>query len=976
MLMRRSTYFIFIFGLLALLLPDDSLQGQVRSGAAFLKMLPGARVQSMAGAATAVFDDPNAVFANPAAASFFRQWEWSAGYTKWIADISNASFIYGRKTPMPWSRDTRIGFGVLYQGISSFNNNSSVMPEASASDVVASISIGQPLTFVSKNISFGGNLKYFNSNLAQYSAKSFVYDFGILAKTGSLSLGKSLNGVFSLGAAVTQNGRDLTFIELGTPLPRTARIGAAAYLGFQKGAKMMLTADYISIKDEDPYLALGGELLINRFLAVNAGCDFGSDLFQKLTFGAGIRLDDVSMPFGNAFPGKHNAVRLDFATLDGSDFFSRTYRGTVTHFASNPEPFRIVSPAVGDSIHNSQVVLRWQPSRELDLFDNVTYHVLVDRDSAAVADIISAYDENPELFWALLSNPMILNKETTETFTPMGISSGGDYYWTVAAIDQDKQVQFASDGAGMVSHFSVARSDLEIKDIQFEYSPYISMDDYQGKINVRIKNNGDKTLKNVAVRLQDDIERLDFNIEALAFAGNEAPLPPTPLGDFYVPEIQPGEEKVIETEWRTPMLGRHRISAEIDPEMHLNELDRLNNKIDKSFYTVPKGSFRAVNENPIVAVSTVVVEKPLINQITFSANSSVVKREYLDQGSDLPVLSILANRLNENPSLAVSLQGFADPNSNEKSAALGEQRADAVRRALTDLGVGEAQIVVVAGRLLPKRIMPADSADAAMLREERRYVEITATKEAETVLMRPIENRESRVGESEIHFSSDITSSISLTAGEALFATDNLQSRKKLERTDVKIASDMVWQLPRQNAQNWLDQEISYSLSFQDSLGRSFQTQPETINVQGNDVTRRRILNIPLQFGKTEASSDMAWQHVLDTAKALMQDSTMHVRFQGHACSIGAEDVNVRLSKQRARFFNEKLQSYLESDHNDFAKDVLSRVDSPLGLGESNESGSALRQNSLNFGDNSTSLGRKLNRRIEIVFYNDAGNVE
>ena len=37
------------------------------SGVAFLKTLPGARAQSMAGAYTAIIDDPSAVFANPGA---------------------------------------------------------------------------------------------------------------------------------------------------------------------------------------------------------------------------------------------------------------------------------------------------------------------------------------------------------------------------------------------------------------------------------------------------------------------------------------------------------------------------------------------------------------------------------------------------------------------------------------------------------------------------------------------------------------------------------------------------------------------------------------------------------------------------------------------------------------------------------------------------------------------------------------------
>ena len=51
--------------------------GQVRSGGAFLKVLPGARHQGMAGSLTGVIDELNALYANPGATGFLRPWQWS-----------------------------------------------------------------------------------------------------------------------------------------------------------------------------------------------------------------------------------------------------------------------------------------------------------------------------------------------------------------------------------------------------------------------------------------------------------------------------------------------------------------------------------------------------------------------------------------------------------------------------------------------------------------------------------------------------------------------------------------------------------------------------------------------------------------------------------------------------------------------------------------------------------------------------------
>ncbi len=80
--------------------------GQVRSGGAFLKVLPGARHQGMAGSLTGVIDELHALYANPGATGFLRQWQWSAAYTEWIADSYNLSFYYGKQLRTPWSKHT------------------------------------------------------------------------------------------------------------------------------------------------------------------------------------------------------------------------------------------------------------------------------------------------------------------------------------------------------------------------------------------------------------------------------------------------------------------------------------------------------------------------------------------------------------------------------------------------------------------------------------------------------------------------------------------------------------------------------------------------------------------------------------------------------------------------------------------------------------------------------------------------------
>ena len=86
----------------------------------------------MAGSYTAIVDDPHAIYANPGCVGFFREWQWSVSYTKWIADIYNASFLFGHTLSLPWTQQMRWGVGLLYQGVPEFNNNPTALPAASA----------------------------------------------------------------------------------------------------------------------------------------------------------------------------------------------------------------------------------------------------------------------------------------------------------------------------------------------------------------------------------------------------------------------------------------------------------------------------------------------------------------------------------------------------------------------------------------------------------------------------------------------------------------------------------------------------------------------------------------------------------------------------------------------------------------------------------------------------------------------------
>ena len=115
--------------LLCILAPQRAYP-QLRSGAAFLKILPGVRTQGLAGSVTGSIDEALSLYANPGAAGFLREHQWSLSYTKWIADIYNISFLYGRHFKTPLNKRTRFALGINYQGVKEFDSTINTMAPA------------------------------------------------------------------------------------------------------------------------------------------------------------------------------------------------------------------------------------------------------------------------------------------------------------------------------------------------------------------------------------------------------------------------------------------------------------------------------------------------------------------------------------------------------------------------------------------------------------------------------------------------------------------------------------------------------------------------------------------------------------------------------------------------------------------------------------------------------------------------------
>ncbi len=466
-MLKNLWKYLFILILGCFILPSG-INAQIRSGNGFLKILPGVRNQGLAGSYTGVIDEMHTLYANPAATGFLREWQWATSYTEWIADTYSLSWLAGKQIAMPWSQKTHFALGIHYQGVRDFNSTGNAnIATASANDALFSLSVGNPLNAISKNISLGTNIKYFRSDLDGVTANSFIFDLGLLYRSNRFRI-HFFNfdyGFFSAGVAVDQLGKALKFIDTETPLPRTFRAGAALNMGSHKGMQIQLAGDYQKVRDEIGRFSLGAEVTWRYLLGIRGGYNFNDHLLSKFSLGLSYRLGNLK-----PLPGKKKALRLDFAYLEGNDFFSAPLRGGINHYPVGPEKFDIYTSQQVESYEPTDAIsLAWESSNDPDLYDDVRYVLLLAKDdSAALAEMVAQADDDQDLAFRL-ANDNGGGKGTMRWFTefsndpnfdssshlliPETEHQPGDYYWTVLAYDRDGHARAAE----KTGHFRIIK---------------------------------------------------------------------------------------------------------------------------------------------------------------------------------------------------------------------------------------------------------------------------------------------------------------------------------------------------------------------------------------------------------------------------------------------------------------------------------------------------------------------------------------
>ncbi len=925
---------------------SSALNAQIRSGASFLKIIPGARQHAMAGSLTGVIDNAAAIYANPGAAGFLREWHWNLAYSSWAPGVYNASAMFARRLTTPWSNQTRFALSASFLGVKEFDSSGGRAPTASGGDYWIAASVGQPLKTAVSGLSFGASIKYLNSRLSDFKASTFAYDAGLLFRTARFNFlnGAFKHGVLSAGLGLTQNGAALNFVSVATPLPRTFRSGLALHLGSHENLQTHFSLDYKRIRDEDGFFSLGAEFSIANLLSMRLGYTFeNSQLLRRFNFGFSIGLNDVRAGRKSVLPGRNKAIRIDLAAPNSNDFFAQPYNGSVNHYTIRPERFEMRSPALGANVPTKEIQLQWSASRDPDVFDDVLYWLLVDEERVNIEEALAVIESAPtESFFASLQAPVLALSDTTRQ-TSAGFVlpelQCKTFYWSVVAVDKDRHFRVAKQNGSRISNFSLALPDLEITSIDFAPKASNGYGVFASDIVAQIQNSGTAPAGNVTISIygsrtgDGELQRIG-SIPAIR-------------------SLAPGETEAVTFVWPQEEIAARQVVMVVDEQNFIPECNEDNNRSARDLPTTLTRGYdlsisKAASQNSVFPGDTLTYALIVRNDGPFPAYNIAVEDAV--------------------PSALFPYEYNIAPNAS----------GDTLKWQIEALQVGESFEIRYDTRVkgafaggAPEELSGVnfELGKAVLTLEAQKYLDDFATQLRQAVQENPnaaIEIRghtDSQGAEAynqtlsqaraesvkNYLVSKDTTFSILTAKGygesQPIAPNDTPECRAKNRRVEMTIPET---QAPAPAARKALVNRAAVWAGDDSDPTNNFT---ETIvTMQQAKVAASMFIAVNFDFDQAAltAEAKTAIENILPTIESKLRgNKNLRVEIAGHTDGKGSDEYNLALSKRRA----EAVLAYLGEQC--LRKERLSAT----GYGEGKP-----------IADNETEAGRKKNRRVEIKF--------
>lgn len=314
--------------------PAHAQRNAGRNGAAFLEIGNGARAVALGSAATALSNNANQIFWNPAGTALTEDQQASVtfSYNNWIAGLQYSSVAAGYN----------LGFGTVTLGVQAFGisdieaNRQSGYTDPILQELVTDPNTSPTYNYLDLAISasyaryfmdrlmLGATVKYIRESIDGVSASAVAFDFGSVYQIGFAG--------WQIAARINNLGTPIQFYNQANPLPLTFSIGTCIYPISSERFRLMLALDAVKPQDAQQLLYGGMELSFYDLLFLRGGYKFN---YSGVTDGGTptrepieTSLEDFSIGGGIQYEISDMPVAIDYA-FTKMDLFGGAHRITL-----------------------------------------------------------------------------------------------------------------------------------------------------------------------------------------------------------------------------------------------------------------------------------------------------------------------------------------------------------------------------------------------------------------------------------------------------------------------------------------------------------------------------------------------------------------------------------------------------------------------------------------------------------------------
>lgn len=247
------------------------------AGLQFLKIGVGAKESAMGEAVTAIVNDANSVFWNPAGLAYVEKREAILSHNQWLVDSKHNAAVIAYPIG-----SYVVALNAVTLDINEFEETTALQPDGTgrmvqAGDLLIGLSVAKRFT---DKLSIGVQVKYVQEKLDDYKLSNVLFDVGTIYHTGFRQL--------RLGFALQHFGPDMNLVNQEFRTPLLFRVSAADEIFSTESVALTLAAELVHPTDNIEWVNFGMEINLLDYVELRGGYRLDNDL-SKVSFGIGLR---------------------------------------------------------------------------------------------------------------------------------------------------------------------------------------------------------------------------------------------------------------------------------------------------------------------------------------------------------------------------------------------------------------------------------------------------------------------------------------------------------------------------------------------------------------------------------------------------------------------------------------------------------------------------------------------------------------